>query len=102
VPQALASADYNEDFALSQQLMRLFASMISRASPCAAASGIFWPPWCRRGLGFAHFAGADLPAPDPQSCWMLQSDSALGAGDDWREGVYLSHSAERGWRQAFG
>lgn len=53
-PQALAAYPlviYNEDFALSQQLMRLLLSMrLSRASPYAADSGIFWPPWCRQEL----------------------------------------------------
>ncbi|SUG73516.1 LysR family regulatory protein [Salmonella enterica subsp. enterica] len=52
-PEALAEHPlliYNEDFALSRQLMTLFSQhdVKPRIVPCAAGNGIFSPPWCKR------------------------------------------------------
>ena len=101
-PQALAAHPlviYNEDFALSQQLMRLFAQ--HEVKPRIAVRSGQWDflaAMVQAGIGIAILPEPICQRLDPQSfCWMpLQSDLRWELGMIWREGVYLSHSA-RAW-----
>ena len=101
-PQALAAHPlviYNEDFALSQQLMRLFAQ--HEVKPRIAVRSGQWDflaAMVQAGIGIAILPEPICQRLDPQSfCWMpLQSDLRWELGMIWREGVYMSHSA-RAW-----
>lgn len=90
---------YNEDFALSQQLMRLFAQ--HEVKPRIAVRSGQWDflaAMVQAGIGVAILPEPICQRLDPQSfCWIpLQSDLRWELGMIWREGVYMSHSA-RAW-----
>lgn len=78
-PDALAAHPlliYNEDFALSRQLMALFLSTASNPGlRCVAASGIFLPRWYRQGLGWrfypSRFANGWIKPPCAGSRWKV-------------------------------
>lgn len=99
-PDALAAHPlliYNEDFALSRQLMALF-SQYGVKPRIAVRSGQwdFLAAMVQAGVGLAI-----LPEPICQRLdkttlrWIpLESDLRWQLGMIWREGVYLSHSAQ--------
>ncbi|EBI9517946.1 LysR family transcriptional regulator [Salmonella enterica subsp. enterica serovar Rissen] len=101
-PEALAEHPlliYNEDFALSRQLMTLFSQHDVKPR-IAVRSGQwdFLAAMVQAGVGIAI-----LPEPICQRLdkatlrWLpLESDLRWQLGMIWREGVYLSHSA-RAW-----
>ena len=101
-PEALAAHPlviYNEDFALSQQLMRLFTQ--HEVKPRIAVRSGQWDflaAMVQAGIGVAILPEPICQRLDPQSfCWiLLQSDLRWELGMIWREGVYMSHSA-RAW-----
>jgi DNA-binding transcriptional LysR family regulator len=91
---------YNEDFALSQQLMRLFAQHDVKPR-IAVRSGQwdFLAAMVQAGIGVAILPEPICQRLDPQNfCWIpLQSELRWELGMIWREGVYMSRSAEA-WR----
>ncbi|EAA7245778.1 LysR family transcriptional regulator [Salmonella enterica subsp. salamae] len=99
-PEALAEHPlliYNEDFALSRQLMTLFSQHDVKPR-IAVRSGQwdFLAAMVQAGVGIAI-----LPEPICQRLdkatlrWLpLESDLRWQLGMIWREGVYLSHSAQ--------
>lgn len=101
-PEALAAHPlviYNEDFALSQQLMRLFTQ--HKVKPRIAVRSGQWDflaAMVQAGIGVAILPEPICQRLDPQSfCWiLLQSALRWELGMIWREGVYMSHSA-RAW-----
>lgn len=101
-PEALAAYPlviYNEDFAISQQLMRLFAQHDVKPR-IAVRSGQwdFLAAMVQTGIGVAILPEPICQRLDPRSfCWIpLQSELRWELGMIWREGVYMSHSA-RAW-----
>ncbi|WP_449404734.1 LysR substrate-binding domain-containing protein [Klebsiella grimontii] len=101
-PEALTAYPlviYNEDFALSQQLMRLFAQHDVKPR-IAVRSGQwdFLAAMVQTGIGVAILPEPICQRLDPRSfCWIpLQSELRWELGMIWREGVYMSHSA-RAW-----
>ncbi|MCD9455295.1 LysR family transcriptional regulator [Klebsiella pneumoniae] len=88
---------YNEEFALSQQLMRLFAEHDVKPR-IAVRSGQwdFLAAMVQAGIGVAILPGPICQRLDRQNfCWIpLQSELRWELGMIWREGVYMSRSAE--------
>lgn len=88
---------YNEEFALSQQLMRLFAEHDVKPR-IAVRSGQwdFLAAMVRAGIGVAILPEPICQRLDRQNfCWIpLQSELRWELGMIWREGVYMSRSAE--------
>ena len=88
---------YNEEFALSQQLMRLFAKHDVKPR-IAVRSGQwdFLAAMVQAGIGVAILPEPICQRLDPQNfCWIpLQSELRWELGMIWREGVYMSRSAE--------
>jgi DNA-binding transcriptional LysR family regulator len=86
-------------FALSQQLMRLFAQHDVKPR-IAVRSGQwdFLAAMVQAGIGMAILPEPICQRLDPQSfCWIpLQSELRWELGMIWREGVYMSRSA-RAW-----
>ncbi|HHG8771666.1 TPA: LysR family transcriptional regulator [Raoultella planticola] len=99
-PEALAAHPlviYNEDFALSRQLMALFTCHDVKPR-IAVRSGQwdFLAAMVQAGIGVAILPQPICERLDPQNfCWIpLQSELHWELGMIWREGVYLSHSAQ--------
>lgn len=99
-PEALAAHPlviYNEDFALSRQLMALFTCHDVKPR-IAVRSGQwdFLAAMVRAGIGVAILPQPICERLDAQNfCWIpLQSELHWELGMIWREGVYLSHSAQ--------
>jgi DNA-binding transcriptional LysR family regulator len=93
-----ASAGYlQRRFALSQQLMRLFAEHDVKPR-IAVRSGQwdFLAAMVQAGIGVAILPEPICQRLDPQNfCWIpLQSELRWELGMIWREGVYMSRSAE--------
>ncbi|HDK6612607.1 TPA: LysR family transcriptional regulator [Klebsiella variicola] len=88
---------YNEEFALSQQLMRLFTEHDVKPR-IAVRSGQwdFLAAMVQAGIGVAILPEPICQRLDPQNfCWIpLQSELRWELGMIWREGVYMSRSAE--------
>ena len=88
---------YNEEFALSQQLMRLFAEHDVKPR-IAVRSGQwdFLAAMVQAGIGVAILPEPICQRLDRQNfCWIpLQSELRWELGMIWREGVYMSRSAE--------
>ncbi|WP_336852195.1 LysR family transcriptional regulator [Pseudescherichia vulneris] len=88
---------YNEDFALSQQLMQLFNRHDVKPR-IAVRSGQwdFLAAMVQAGVGIAILPEPICQRLDKQTLrWIpLQSDLQWQLGMIWREGVYLSHSAQ--------
>lgn len=87
---------YNEEFALSQQLMRLFAEHDVKPR-IAVRSGQwdFLAAMVQAGIGVAILPEPICQRLDRQNfCWIpLQSELRWELGMIWREGVYMSRSA---------
>jgi len=88
---------YNEDFALSQQLMRLFNQ--HNVKPRIAVRSGQWDflaAMVQAGVGIAILPEPICQRLDKQTLrWIpLQSDLQWQLGMIWREGIYLSHSAQ--------
>ena len=103
-PEALAAHPlviYNEDFALSRQLMALFTCHDVKPR-IAVRSGQwdFLAAMVQAGIGVAILPQPICERLDAQNfCWIpLQSELHWELGMIWREGVYLSHSAQA-WRE---
>ena len=101
-PQQLAAHPlliYNEDFALSRQLIQLFHEHGFKPR-IAVRSGQwdFLAAMVQAGIGIAILPEPICQRLDAQSfCWIpLQSELRWELGMIWREGVYMSHSA-RAW-----
>ncbi|WP_434637327.1 LysR family transcriptional regulator [Klebsiella sp. I138] len=99
-PEALAAHPlviYNEDFALSRQLMALFTCHDVKPR-IAVRSGQwdFLAAMVQAGIGVAILPQPICERLDAQNfCWIpLQSELHWELGMIWREGVYLSHSAQ--------
>ena len=99
-PQALAAHPlviYNEDFALSQQLMQLFTDHDVKPR-IAVRSGQwdFLAAMVQAGIGVAILPQPICERLDARHfCTIpLQSELRWELGMIWREGVYLSHSAQ--------
>ncbi|MNB88546.1 DNA-binding transcriptional regulator CynR [compost metagenome] len=88
---------YNEDFALSRQLMQLF-SQHGVKPRIAVRSGQwdFLAAMVQAGVGIAILPQPICERLDKNTLrWIpLQSDLHWQLGMIWREGVYLSHSAQ--------
>ncbi len=86
---------YNEEFALSQQLMRLFAEHDVKPR-IAVRSGQwdFLAAMVQAGIGVAILPEPICQRLDRQNfCWIpLQSELRWELGMIWREGVYMSRS----------
>lgn len=99
-PEALAAHPlviYNEDFALSRQLMALFT--YHDVKPRIAVRSGQWDflaAMVQAGIGVAILPQPICERLDAQDfCWIpLQSELHWELGMIWREGVYLSHSAQ--------
>ncbi|KNC90281.1 LysR family transcriptional regulator [Trabulsiella odontotermitis] len=88
---------YNEDFALSRQLMQLFTR--HNVKPRIAVRSGQWDflaAMVQAGVGVAILPEPICQRLDKQTlCWIpLDSDLRWQLGMIWREGVYLSHSAQ--------
>ncbi|KNC95491.1 LysR family transcriptional regulator [Trabulsiella odontotermitis] len=88
---------YNEDFALSRQLMQLFTR--HNVKPRIAVRSGQWDflaAMVQAGVGVAILPEPICQRLDKQTlCWIpLESDLRWQLGMIWREGVYLSHSAQ--------
>lgn len=99
-PQQLAAHPlliYNEDFALSRQLMQLFARHDVKPR-IAVRSGQwdFLAAMVQAGVGVAILPDPICRRLDAKTlCWLpLESELRWQLGMIWREGVYLSHSAQ--------
>lgn len=99
-PQQLAAHPlliYNEDFALSRQLMQLFARYDVKPR-IAVRSGQwdFLAAMVQAGVGVAILPEPICRRLDEKTLrWLpLESDLRWQLGMIWREGVYLSHSAQ--------
>lgn len=99
-PEVLAAHPlviYNEDFALSRQLMALFTCHDVKPR-IAVRSGQwdFLAAMVQAGIGVAILPQPICERLDAQNfCWIpLQSELHWELGMIWREGVYLSHSAQ--------
>ncbi|HFP9406776.1 TPA: LysR family transcriptional regulator [Raoultella planticola] len=99
-PEALAAHPlviYNEDFALSRQLMALFTCHDVKPR-IAVRSGQwdFLAAMVQAGIGVAILPQPICERLDAQNfCWIpLQSELHWELGMIWRKGVYLSHSAQ--------
>ncbi|HHS9580320.1 TPA: LysR substrate-binding domain-containing protein [Raoultella planticola] len=99
-PEAIAAHPlviYNEDFALSRQLMALFTCHDVKPR-IAVRSGQwdFLAAMVQAGIGVAILPQPICERLDAQNfCWIpLQSELHWELGMIWREGVYLSHSAQ--------
>lgn len=101
-PEALAEHPlliYNEDFALSRQLLELFSQ--HNVKPRIAVRSGQWDflaAMVQAGVGIAILPEPICQRLDKQTLrWIpLESDLRWQLGMIWREGVYLSHSARRG------
>lgn len=99
-PQQLAAHPlliYNEDFALSRQLMQLFAR--HNVKPRIAVRSGQWDflaAMVQAGVGVAILPEPICRRLDEKTLrWLpLESDLRWQLGMIWREGVYLSHSAQ--------
>lgn len=99
-PQQLAAHPlliYNEDFALSRQLMQLFTRHHVKPR-IAVRSGQwdFFAAMVQAGVGVAILPEPICRRLDEKTLrWLpLESDLRWQLGMIWREGVYLSHSAQ--------
>lgn len=99
-PEALAEHPlliYNEDFALSRQLLELFSQ--HNVKPRIAVRSGQWDflaAMVQAGVGIAILPEPICQRLDKQTLrWIpLESDLRWQLGMIWREGVYLSHSAQ--------
>lgn len=99
-PEALAEHPlliYNEDFSLNRQLMQLFSQ--HNVKPRIAVRSGQWDflaAMVQAGVGIAILPEPICQRLDKQSLlWLpLQSELRWQLGMIWREGVYLSHSAQ--------
>ncbi|WHP31069.1 LysR family transcriptional regulator [Trabulsiella odontotermitis] len=99
-PEQLAQQSlliYNEDFALSRQLMQLFTR--HNVKPRIAVRSGQWDflaAMVQAGVGVAILPEPICQRLDKQTLrWIpLESDLRWQLGMIWREGVYLSHSAQ--------
>ena len=99
-PEALAEHPlliYNEDFALSRQLLELFN--LHNVKPRIAVRSGQWDflaAMVQAGVGIAILPEPICQRLDKQTLrWIpLESDLRWQLGMIWREGVYLSHSAQ--------
>ena len=101
-PEALAEHPlliYNEEFALSRQLMQLFSE--HNVKPRIAVRSGQWDflaAMVQAGVGVANLPEPICERLDKNTLrWIpLESDLRWELGMIWREGIYLSHSA-RAW-----